>query len=71
MEITEVIRGEEWLPSLPLHYLLYEAFGWTGTMPRFAHLSLLLAGRQGQALQARRRPAGFPGVPAALGQCRG
>ncbi|MBQ9891778.1 MAG: glutamate--tRNA ligase [Bacteroidales bacterium] len=42
MEITEVIRGEEWLPSLPLHYLLYEAFGWTGSMPRFAHLSLLL-----------------------------
>lgn len=42
MEITEVIRGEEWLPSLPLHYLLYEAFGWTETMPRFAHLSLLL-----------------------------
>ena len=42
MEITEVIRGEEWLPSLPLHYLLYQAFGWTDTMPRFAHLSLLL-----------------------------
>ncbi len=42
MEITEVIRGEEWLPSLPLHYLLYEAFGWTETQPRFAHLSLLL-----------------------------
>jgi len=42
MEITEVIRGEEWLPSLPLHYLLYEAFGWTDSMPRFAHLSLLL-----------------------------
>ena len=42
MEITEVIRGEEWLPSLPLHFLLYEAFGWTETMPRFAHLSLLL-----------------------------
>ena len=42
MEITEVIRGEEWLPSLPLHYLLYEAFGWTDTQPRFAHLSLLL-----------------------------
>ena len=42
MEITEVIRGEEWLPSLPLHYLLYEAFGWTATQPRFAHLSLLL-----------------------------
>lgn len=42
MEITEVIRGEEWLPSLPLHYLLYEAFGWLDTMPRFAHLPLLL-----------------------------
>lgn len=42
MEITEVIRGEEWLPSLPLHYLLYEAFGWQDTQPRFAHLSLLL-----------------------------
>jgi len=42
MEITEVIRGEEWLPSLPLHYLLYQAFGWEETRPRFAHLSLLL-----------------------------
>ena len=42
MEISEVICGEEWLPSLPLHYLLYQAFGWEDTMPRFAHLSLLL-----------------------------
>lgn len=42
MEISEVIRGEEWLPSLPLHYLLYKAFGWEDSMPRFAHLSLLL-----------------------------
>jgi glutamyl-tRNA synthetase len=42
MEITEVIRGEEWLPSLPLHYLLYKAFEWEGTMPHFAHLPLLL-----------------------------
>ena len=42
MEITEVIRGEEWLPSLPLHYLLYEAFGWQDSQPKFAHLSLLL-----------------------------
>ena len=42
MEITDVIRGEEWLPSLPLHYMLYKAFGWEDTMPRFAHLSLLL-----------------------------
>ncbi|PMC25269.1 glutamate--tRNA ligase [Hoylesella buccalis] len=42
MEITHVIRGEEWLPSAPLHVLLYEAFGWTDTMPSFAHLPLLL-----------------------------
>ena len=42
MEITDVIRGEEWLPSLPLHYMLYEAFGWNETRPAFAHLSLLL-----------------------------
>lgn len=42
MKITHVIRGEEWLPSAPLHVLLYEAFGWTDTMPRFVHLPLLL-----------------------------
>jgi glutamyl-tRNA synthetase len=42
MEVTHVIRGEEWLPSAPLHVLLYRAFGWQDTMPRFAHLSLLL-----------------------------
>ena len=42
MEITHVIRGEEWLPSAPLHVLLYEAFGWADTMPQFAHLPLLL-----------------------------
>ena len=42
MEITHVIRGEEWLPSAPLHVLLYKAFGWQDTMPRFAHLPLLL-----------------------------
>lgn len=42
MEISHVIRGEEWLPSLPLHVLLYEAFGWTDTMPQFAHLPLIL-----------------------------
>ena len=42
MEITHVIRGEEWLPSAPLHVLLYEALGWADTMPRFAHLPLLL-----------------------------
>ena len=42
MEITHVIRGEEWLPSAPLHVLLYQAFGWEDTMPSFAHLPLLL-----------------------------
>ena len=42
MEITHVIRGEEWLPSAPLHVLLYRAFGWEDTMPQFAHLPLLL-----------------------------
>lgn len=42
MEVSHVIRGEEWLPSAPLHVLLYRAFGWEDTMPAFAHLSLLL-----------------------------
>ena len=42
MEVTHVIRGEEWLPSAPLHVLLYRYFGWEDTMPRFAHLALLL-----------------------------
>ncbi len=42
MKITHVIRGEEWLPSMPLHVLLYKALGWEGTMPRFAHLPLIL-----------------------------
>lgn len=40
MEISHVIRGEEWLPSLALHFLLYESFGWTA--PQFAHLPLIL-----------------------------
>ena len=40
MEISHVIRGEEWLPSAPLHFMLYEAFGWD--CPQFAHLPLLL-----------------------------
>lgn len=42
MEITHVIRGEEWLPSAPLHVLLYRYLGWADTMPQFSHLSLLL-----------------------------
>lgn len=42
MQISHVIRGEEWLPSAPLHVLLYQAFGWQNEMPQFAHLPLLL-----------------------------
>jgi glutamyl-tRNA synthetase len=42
MKVSHVIRGEEWLPSAPLHVLLYEAFGWADTMPDFVHLPLLL-----------------------------
>ena len=42
MEVSHVIRGEEWLPSAPLHVLLYQAFGWEDTMPQFVHLPLLL-----------------------------
>ncbi len=42
MEISHVIRGEEWLPSLPLHVLLYRSLGWESSMPEFAHLPLLL-----------------------------
>ena len=42
MKVSHVIRGEEWLPSAPLHVLLYKAFGWQDTMPAFAHLPLLL-----------------------------
>lgn len=42
MEITHVIRGEEWLPSTPTHVLLYRFLGWEATMPEFAHLPLIL-----------------------------
>lgn len=42
MEVSHVIRGEEWLPSAPLHVLLYRALGWEDTMPQFVHLPLLL-----------------------------
>lgn len=62
MEITHVIRGEEWLPSLPLHYLLYRAFGWQ--RPEFAHLPLLLK-PQGQGKLSKRDgdKFGFPVFP--------
>ena len=53
MEISHVIRGEEWLPSLPLHYLLYRAFGWEDSQPEFAHLPLLLKPTGGGKLSKR------------------
>ena len=65
MEISHVIRGEEWLPSAPLHVLLYEAFGWQDTMPAFAHLPLLLK-PEGKTVEARRRPSGIPRVPSRM-----
>lgn len=64
MEISHVIRGEEWLPSLPLHYLLYRAFGWSESQPQFAHLPLLLK-PQGQGKLSKRDgdKLGFPVFP--------
>lgn len=64
MEITDVIRGEEWLPSLPLHFLLYEALGWEP--PRFAHLPLILKPNGKGKLSKRDGEAGgFPVYPLA------
>lgn len=64
MEITHVIRGEEWLPSAPLHVLLYSAFGWEETMPQFAHLPLLLKPEGNGKLSKRDGDRlGFPVFP--------
>ncbi len=64
MEITHVIRGEEWLPSAPLHVLLYRYFGWEDTMPQFAHLSLLLKPEGNGKLSKRDGDRlGFPVFP--------
>lgn len=64
MEISHVIRGEEWLPSLPLHYLLYKAFGWEASQPSFAHLPLLLKPTGGGKLSKRDGDKmGFPVFP--------
>jgi glutamyl-tRNA synthetase len=64
MEITHVIRGEEWLPSAPLHVLLYHAFEWTDTMPQFAHLPLLLKPDSNGKLSKRDGDRlGFPVFP--------
>lgn len=64
MEVTHVIRGEEWLPSAPLHVLLYRFFGWEDTMPQFAHLSLLLKPEGSGKLSKRDGDRlGFPVFP--------
>ncbi len=66
MEITHVIRGEEWLPSLPLHVLLYRAFGWEDTMPQFSHLPLILKPHgKGKLSKRDGDQMGFPVFPLA------
>ena len=64
MKITHVIRGEEWLPSLPLHILMYRAFGWEDTMPAFAHLPLILKpSGKGKLSKRDGDKEGFPVFP--------
>jgi len=64
MKISHVIRGEEWLPSAPLHVLMYRYFGWEETMPKFAHLPLLLKPDGNGKLSKRDADkAGFPIFP--------
>jgi glutamyl-tRNA synthetase len=64
MKISHVIRGEEWLPSLPLHILLYRAFGWEESRPRFAHLPLILKPHgKGKLSKRDGDKMGFPVFP--------
>ncbi len=64
MKITHVIRGEEWLPSLPLHIMLYKAFGWDKEMPQYAHQSLILKpSGQGKLSKRDGDQLGFPVFP--------
>ncbi len=64
MKITHVIRGEEWLPSAPLHVLLYRFLGWEDEMPQFAHLPLILKPDGNGKLSKRAADkAGFPIFP--------
>ena len=64
MKVTHVIRGEEWLPSLPLHILMYRAFGWEDTMPAFAHLPLILKpSGKGKLSKRDGDKEGFPVFP--------
>ncbi len=64
MAISHVIRGEEWLPSLPLHVSLYKAFGWEHLMPKFAHLPLILKPTgKGKLSKRDGEKGGFPVFP--------
>ncbi|NOR33293.1 MAG: glutamate--tRNA ligase, partial [Bacteroidales bacterium] len=64
MAISHVIRGEEWLPSLPLHVALYRAFGWEHLMPKFAHLPLILKPTgKGKLSKRDGEKGGFPVFP--------
>ena len=64
MAISHVIRGEEWLPSLPLHVSLYRAFGWEHLMPKFAHLPLILKPTgKGKLSKRDGEKGGFPVFP--------
>ncbi|RLD58559.1 MAG: glutamate--tRNA ligase [Bacteroidetes bacterium] len=64
MAISHVIRGEEWLPSLPLHVSLYSAFGWEHLMPKFAHLPLILKPTgKGKLSKRDGEKGGFPVFP--------
>ncbi len=64
MNISHVIRGEEWLPSAPLHILLYKYLGWEETMPKFAHLPLILKPEGNGKLSKRDGDRlGFPVFP--------
>ncbi len=64
MKITHVIRGEEWLPSMPLHIMLYKALGWEEVRPEFAHLPLILKPTgKGKLSKRDGDKAGFPVFP--------
>jgi glutamyl-tRNA synthetase len=64
MKVTHVIRGEEWLPSLPLHFMLYEALGWKDDMPEFSHLPLILKpSGKGKLSKRDGQKQGFPVFP--------
>ncbi len=70
MEISHVIRGEEWLPSLALHYLLYDAFGWD--TPQFAHLPLIMKPTgKGKLSKRDGEKGGFPVFPLSWNESQG